>query len=109
MTVHYKDAVELVERGASRVRLILRQEKEKRISRNLILRIDGSQRADEILTVSAHYDSVPEGPGAYDNMAGAAIVMELCRYFSVHRPRRTIEFLWFGAEEKGLYGSLNYV
>ncbi len=109
VTVHYKDAVELVERGASRVRLILRQEKEKRISRNLILRIDGSQRADEILTVSAHYDSVPEGPGAYDNIAGAAIVMELCRYFSVHRPRRTIEFLWFGAEEKGLYGSLNYV
>lgn len=109
VTVHYKDAVELVERGASRVRLILRQEKEKRISRNLILRIDGSQRADEVLTVSAHYDSVPEGPGAYDNMAGAAIVMELCRYFSVHRPRRTIEFLWFGAEEKGLYGSLNYV
>lgn len=109
VTVHYKDAVELVERGASRVRLILRQEKEKRISRNLILRIDGSQRADEILTVSAHYDSVPEGPGAYDNMAGAAIVMELCRYFSVHRPRRTIEFLWFGGEEKGLYGSLNYV
>ena len=109
VTVHYKDAVELVERGASRVRLILRQEKEKRISRNLILRIDGSQRADEVLTVSAHYDSVPEGPGAYDNMAGAAIVMELCRYFSVHRPRRTMEFLWFGAEEKGLYGSLNYV
>ena len=109
VTVHYKDAVELVERGASRVRLILRQEKEKRISRNLILRIDGSQRADEILTVSAHYDSVPEGPGAYDNMAGAVIVMELCRYFSVHRPRRTMEFLWFGAEEKGLYGSLNYV
>ena len=109
VTVHYKDAVELVERGASRVRLILRQEKEKRISRNLILRIDGSQRADEVLTVSAHYDSVPEGPGAYDNMAGVAIVMELCRYFSVHRPRRTMEFLWFGAEEKGLYGSLNYV
>lgn len=109
VTVHYKDAVELVERGASRVRLILRQEKEKRISRNLILRIDGSQRADEVLTVSAHYDSVPEGPGAYDNMAGAAIVMELCRYFSVHRPSRTMEFLWFGAEEKGLYGSLNYV
>ena len=109
VTVHYKDAVELVERGASRVRLILRQKKEMRTSRNLILRIDGSQRADEILTVSAHYDSVPEGPGAYDNMAGAAIVMELCRYFSVHRPRRTMEFLWFGAEEKGLYGSLNYV
>ena len=109
VTVHYRDAVELVEQGASRVRLILRQEKEKKTSRNLVLRIEGEDRADEILTVTAHYDSVPEGPGAYDNMAGAAIVMELCLYFSVHRPRRTMEFVWFGAEEKGLFGSLDYV
>ena len=45
---------------------------------------------DRILTLTAHYDSVPEGPGAYDNMSGAAIIMELCRYFHAHRPRRTM-------------------
>lgn len=109
VTIHFRDAAELVERGASKVRLAVRQKKVTGTSRNLILRIEGSDRAEEILTVSAHYDSVPEGPGAYDNMAGAAIVMELSRYFSAHRPRRTMEFLWFGAEEKGLYGSLDYV
>lgn len=47
---------------------------------------------------------VPEGPGAYDDMAGAAIIMELCRYFQQYRPRRTMEFVWFGAEEKELAG-----
>ncbi len=109
VTVHYKDAAELVEQGASRARLVLRQRQVTRTSQNLVVRIQGTDRAQEILTVSAHYDSVPEGPGAYDNMAGAAIVMELCRYFTLHRPRRTMEFLWFGAEEKGLLGSLDYV
>ena len=49
------------------------------------------------------------GPGAYDNISGGAIIMELCRYFNAHRPKRTMEFIWFGAEEKGLLGSQEYV
>lgn len=107
--LHYTDAVEMVEMGASRARLRIKQEYGKGISHNVIARIPGSDPAGEILTLTAHYDSVPAGKGAYDNMAGAAIIMELCRYFSKHRPRRTMEFVWFGAEEKGLVGSRNYV
>lgn len=107
--IHYKDAVEIVTKGASRARITLIQEEVRRISRNVVARIEGSDRADEILTLTAHYDSVPEGPGAYDNMAGAAIIMEICRYFKEHQPRRTMEFVWFGAEEKGLLGSKDYV
>ena len=49
--------------------------------------------------------SVPQGPGAYDNMAGAAIIMELAHYFAENRPKRTLECIWFGAEELGLCGS----
>lgn len=109
VTVHILDAAELAERGAAKARLVLRQETVRKSSENVVLRIEGSDRKDEVLTVGAHYDSVPEGPGAYDNMAGAAIVMELCRQFSAVRPRRTMEFIWFGAEEKGLFGSLSYV
>lgn len=108
-SIHYQDAVELVTRGASCARLIVRQRKETRTSRNVIARIEGTDKADEILTLTAHFDSVPAGPGAYDNMSGAAIIMELCRYFSEHRPRRTMEFVWFGAEEEGLLGSRYYV
>ena len=107
--IHYLDAVEMVTEGAKRVRLTLLQEEVTRTSRNVEARIQGSDRADEILTLTAHYDSVPEGPGAYDNMAGAAIIMEVCRYLKKPQPRRTVEFVWFGAEEKGLLGSRHYI
>lgn len=107
--LHYKDAVELVTEGASEVSLLVEQEVTACTSRNVVARIEGTDKKDEILTLTAHYDSVPEGPGAYDNMAGAAIIMELCRYFQQHRPRRTMEFVWFGAEEKGLLGSMDYI
>ena len=107
--LHYKDAVELVTEGAAVVCLAVEQEVTACTSRNVVARIKGTDKAEEILTLTAHYDSVPEGPGAYDNMSGAAIIMELCRYFKEHRPRRTMEFVWFGAEEKGLLGSQNYI
>ena len=109
VSIHYKDAVELVTRGAAKACLSVEQETVARTSRNVVARIKGTDKAEEILTLTAHYDSVPEGPGAYDNMSGAAIIMELCRYFKEHRPRRTMEFVWFGAEEKGLLGSQNYI
>ena len=107
--IHYLDAVEMVTEGAKKVRLTLLQEEVTRTSRNVEARIQGSDHADEILTLTAHYDSVPDGPGAYDNMAGAAIIMEVCRYLKEHQPRRTVEFVWFGAEEKGLLGSRHYI
>ena len=35
--------------------------------------------------------------------------MEAFHHFAEHRPARTMEFIWFGSEEKGLVGSQNYV
>ena len=43
--------------------------------------------------------------GVYDNMSGSVILMELLRYFSVHKPARTLKFNWYGSEEQGLLGS----
>lgn len=107
--LHHVDAMEIVENGASRARLTLKTETGKATSRNVIARIPGTDLADEILTLTGHFDSVPAGPGAYDNMAAGAIIMELCRYFKEHPTRRTLEFVWLGAEEKGLCGSRAYV
>ena len=109
VSLHYKDAVELVTGGVTEVCLSAEQKVTACASRNVVARIEGTDKKNEILTLTAHYDSVPEGPGAYDNMAGAAIIMELCRYFQRYRPRRTMEFIWFGAEEKGLLGSQSYI
>ena len=107
--IHHRDAVDLVSRSASRAKLVLKQKLVERTSANVAARITGTEKPDEILTLTAHYDSVPAGPGAYDNISGGAIIMELCRYFNAHRPKRTMEFIWFGAEEKGLLGSQEYV
>ena len=108
-SIHYLDAWEIVEKGASLCRLSIRQSEISRKSANVAVRILGTEFPEEIVTVTAHYDSVPEGPGAYDNMSGGAIVMEAFHYFAEHRPARTMEFIWFGSEEKGLVGSRNYV
>ena len=108
-SIHYLDALEIVEKEASLCRLNIRQSEISRKSANVAVRILGKKYPEEIVTVTAHYDSVPEGPGAYDNMSGGAIVMEAFRYFAEHRPARTMEFIWFGSEEKGLVGSRNYV
>ena len=108
-SIHYLDAWEIVEKGASLCRLSIRQSEISRKSANVAVRILGKEYPEEIVTVTAHYDSVPEGPGAYDNMSGGAIVMEAFHYFAEHRPARTMEFIWFGSEEKGLVGSRNYV
>ena len=108
-SIHYLDALEIVEKEASLCHLNIRQSEISRKSANVAVRILGKEYPEEIVTVTAHYDSVPEGPGAYDNMSGGAIVMEAFRYFAEHRPTRTMEFIWFGSEEKGLVGSRNYV
>lgn len=107
--VHHVDAIEMVTKGACRARLCIRQQMQTVHSNNVVARIEGTDKAEEILTLTAHYDSVPAGKGAYDNMAGGAIIMEICRYLKAHRPRRSVEFVWLGAEEKGLKGSLAYV
>src|SRR5262249_60671073 len=67
--------------------------------------------ADEAVVIGAHYDHLGrvDGviyPGADDNASGAATVVALARAFrAAGRPRRTLVFALFGAEELGLIGS----
>ncbi len=60
--------------------------------------------------VSAHYDSVPAGPGASDDGAGTAIVLELARAVA-KRPatKNDIVFLLSDGEELGLFGAHSFV
>jgi len=55
--------------------------------------------------LGAHYDSVPEGPGANDNASGTAMILELAR--ANRRPGLCV--IAFGAEEYGLWGSQSFV
>lgn len=78
-------------------------------SQNVAAILHGTERREECLVLSAHYDSVPCGPGAYDNLSSCAVMLQLLSCFSKNRPERTLRFLWFGAEELGLVGSQAYV
>ena len=78
---------------------------------NVVADIPGTEFPDEYVIVGAHLDSAPQGPGATDNGAGVAAVMEAARLLSVSnvQPRRTIRFILFGGEEAGLIGSKGYL
>jgi hypothetical protein len=56
--------------------------------------------------VSAHYDSVPAGPGASDDGAGTAIVLELAKELARRpAPRNDVLFWISDGEELGLFGA----
>ncbi|MDM8002299.1 MAG: M20/M25/M40 family metallo-hydrolase [Bacteroidota bacterium] len=80
---------------------------------NVIARVEGTDD-DSISIVGAHYDNYASGvnpfvtaPGANDNASGMAAVMEIARIMrgSRIRPKHTVEFIAFAAEELGLHGS----
>ena len=67
--------------------------------RNIEVEVKGTARAQEIIVVGAHYDSVFGAPGANDNGSGVAAVLELARLFRGARPARTLRFVLFVDEE----------
>lgn len=85
---------------------------------NVLAFIEGTDRKDEVIVVSAHYDHVgTKGDeifnGADDNGSGTSTVLELAQSFKLakdagHGPSRSILFMWFTGEEKGLLGSKYY-
>lgn len=71
--------------------------------RNLEVEVKGAVRAEEIIVVGAHYDSVFGAPGGNDNGSGVAATLELARQFRDERPVRTIRFVLFVNEEPPFY------
>ncbi len=91
------------------------------IDKNVIGILPGSDEKlkDSYIIISAHYDHLGIGEtvdgdsiynGALDNAIGVASLIELARVFSQMniKPKRTIVFIAFTAEEKGLLGSIYY-
>lgn len=78
---------------------------------NLLGELPGTDLADEVVILGAHFDSTHASPGATDNAAGVAAMMEAARLLLAveARPRRTIRVALWGGEEEGLLGSRAYV
>jgi len=76
-----------------------------------VAELPGTDKADEVVMLGAHFDSWQAGTGATDNAAGSAVMMEAMRILkALDLPmRRTVRIgLWTG-EEQGLIGSREYV
>jgi len=89
--------------------------KEDGVSYNVMGELVGSRYPEEIITLTAHHDSW--FGGANDNASAVAIVLEIAKILSENfKPKRTIKFISFGAEESGsnsffewAVGSFDYV
>jgi Zn-dependent M28 family amino/carboxypeptidase len=89
------------------------------VSHNVIGKIAGAKAPGEAVLYGAHWDHLGIGPpdsrgdriynGAVDNASGVAGLLELARLFAGGpRPDRSLYFIAFTAEEKGLLGSAYY-
>ncbi|HMJ87739.1 MAG TPA: M20/M25/M40 family metallo-hydrolase, partial [Vicinamibacterales bacterium] len=78
---------------------------------NIVAELPGTDKADEVVMIGAHFDSWHTGTGATDNAAGSAIMMEAMRILKTTgvKLRRTVRIGLWGGEEQGLLGSKEYV
>ena len=106
VNINAKDAVELVRKGVTTAKIILKQEEYTGHSHNVILELPGE--TEEYIAFSAHYDSTFLSQGAYDNMSGSVGLLGIAEYFVQHPHRYSLRFIWCGSEERGLLGSKAY-
>lgn len=102
----------LAQNQTPRVRLDVRNEVGPAFeATNVVGEIAGTDLARELVVVGAHLDSNDLGPGALDNAAGCAAVLETARAVKALglKPRRTLRFVLFTGEEEGMVGSIAYV
>ncbi len=78
---------------------------------NIVAEIPGTDKADEVVMLGAHFDSWHAGTGAVDNASGSAVMIEAMRILkqSGVRLRRTVRLALWTGEEQGLIGSRAYV
>lgn len=86
------------------------------ISRNVVALVKGTKHADETIIYGAHWDANGIGEpdargdrirnGAVDNATGTATLLEVARAFAAGpKPERSVLFIAYTAEEKGLLGA----
>ncbi|MDO7173243.1 M28 family peptidase [Mariniflexile sp. AS56] len=89
-------------------------------SENVLAYIEGSEKPEEVIIISAHLDHLGVNPngqinyGADDDGSGNVALMEIAQAFNKakkegHGPKRSILFLHLTAEEIGKRGSEYYV
>lgn len=80
------------------------------VVRNVIARRAGRDPEARAVALCAHYDSVPAGPGAGDDAAGVAALLEIARALALEPPlARPVWFVFTDGEEVDLSGARAFV
>ncbi|NOZ20267.1 MAG: M28 family peptidase [Planctomycetes bacterium] len=107
ISIAYFDAWDIVKKGLNRARIKIDVQVRNTKSPNAIGEVKGS--GSEVITITAHHDSVYGNVGAEDDGSGTITVLELARIFADAKPRRTLRFITVGTEEQLSEGSKHYV
>jgi carboxypeptidase Q len=111
---HYNRMYRILKRGLPvKVEIEVRNrigEKTEKAS-NVLGEIPGTDLADEVVMIGAHFDSWHASPNASDDASGCAVALEAARILKAvgAAPRRTIRVALWGGEEQGIFGSQEYV
>jgi len=106
--------------NAKKVSYLVRKNKRMVSTENVLGYLEGTDKKDEVLVITAHYDHIAPNAdgsinyGADDNGSGTVAIMEIAEAFAMAakdgiKPRRSVLFIALTAEEKGLLGSQYYV
>jgi peptidase M28-like protein len=77
---------------------------------NIVARVPGTSGLRDSVLLAAHYDSVPAGPGAGDDGAGVAALLETMRALRAGQPpKNDVIFLLTDGEEEGMLGASAFV
>ena len=106
VNINIRDAAAMIERGAARAKITLRQDEYTGQSQNVVLDLPGE--TEQTIVLTAHYDSTSLSQGAYDNMSGSVGLLAMAEHFAKHPHRFGLRFIWCGSEERGLLGSKAY-
>lgn len=75
---------------------------------NVVGRLEGTETPSEQILIAAHYDHIPDCPGADDNASGVAGLLETARVLTQRSYPRTAIFACWDEEEDGLIGAEAY-
>ncbi|MBQ8833975.1 MAG: Zn-dependent exopeptidase M28 [Oscillospiraceae bacterium] len=106
VNINAKSAIELIRKGVTTAKIVLKQEEYTGNSHNVILDLPGE--IPQYIALTAHYDSTSLSQGAYDNMSGSVGLLGIAEHFAKNPHRYGLRFIWCGSEERGLLGSKAY-
>lgn len=75
---------------------------------NIVAEHLGTDPKAGVILLAAHYDTVPNSPGANDNASGVAVILEIARLLAQKNTPRSLKIVFFDQEEVGLLGSFAF-